>query len=72
MVDIALPGWRWEVKLIVDGTLEFKRYQSVAGVETHALITAPRGAETEQPWQDAGTCGSASSIAFARCRALRL
>jgi hypothetical protein len=33
MVEIALPGWRWEVEFMADGTVEIERYQSVAGVE---------------------------------------
>jgi hypothetical protein len=33
MVDISLPGWRWEVEFMLDGRIEIERYQSVAGVE---------------------------------------
>jgi hypothetical protein len=33
MVEIALPGWRWEVEFMADGAVEIERYQSVAGVE---------------------------------------
>ena len=33
MVDIALPGWRWEVDFMLDGSIEIERYRSVAGVE---------------------------------------
>ena len=33
MVDIALPGWRWEAEFMLDGSIEIERYQSVAGVE---------------------------------------
>jgi hypothetical protein len=33
MVDIALPGWRWEVEFMADGAVEIERYQSLAGVE---------------------------------------
>ncbi len=33
MVDIALPGWRWEAEFMLDGSIEVERYQSVAGVE---------------------------------------
>ena len=33
MVEIALPGWHWEVEFMADGTVEIERYQSVAGVE---------------------------------------
>ena len=33
MVDIALPGWRWEVDFMLDGSIKIERYRSVAGVE---------------------------------------
>jgi hypothetical protein len=33
IVDISLPGWRWEVEFMSDGSLEIERYESVAGVE---------------------------------------
>jgi hypothetical protein len=33
MIEIALPGWRWEIEFMADGTVEIERYQSVAGVE---------------------------------------
>lgn len=33
MVDISLPGWRWEVESMLDGSIEIERYESVAGVE---------------------------------------
>jgi hypothetical protein len=29
MVDIALPGWRWEVEFMADGAVEIERYRSV-------------------------------------------
>lgn len=32
MVEIALPGWRWEVEFMADGAVEIERYQSVAGI----------------------------------------
>ena len=38
MVDIALPGWRWEVEFMHDGTVEIERYRSVAGVETDETV----------------------------------
>jgi hypothetical protein len=34
MADISLPGWRWEVEFISDGSIEIERYESAAGVET--------------------------------------
>jgi hypothetical protein len=33
IVDISLPGWRWEVEFMVDGSLDIERYESIAGVE---------------------------------------
>ena len=33
MVDIALPGWRWEVEFMLDGSIEIERYQSVSGAD---------------------------------------
>ena len=32
-IDISLPGWRWEVEFMVDGSIDIERYESVAGVE---------------------------------------
>jgi hypothetical protein len=36
MVDISLPGWRWEVEFMADGSTEIERYRSVAGVDDDA------------------------------------
>lgn len=33
MVDISLPGWRWEVEFMIDGSVDIERYKPVAGVE---------------------------------------
>lgn len=33
VIDISLPGWRWEVEFMVDGSIDIERYRSVAGVE---------------------------------------
>jgi hypothetical protein len=33
MIDVSLPGWRWEVEFMTDGSVEIERYRSVAGVE---------------------------------------
>jgi hypothetical protein len=33
MVDISVPGWRWEAEFMLDESVEIERYQSVAGVE---------------------------------------
>jgi hypothetical protein len=34
MVDVSVPGWRWEVEFMADGSLAIERYRSVAGVES--------------------------------------
>ena len=42
MVDVAVPGWRWEIEFMVDGSLDIERYQSHSGVENDpALIEHP-------------------------------
>jgi hypothetical protein len=33
MIDISLPGARWEVEFMADGSVDIERYESVAGVE---------------------------------------
>lgn len=33
MVNVAAPGWRWEVEFMADGSLDIERYRSVEGVE---------------------------------------
>jgi hypothetical protein len=33
MVDISMPGWRWEVEFMLDGSIEIERYKSLAGAE---------------------------------------
>jgi hypothetical protein len=33
MVDVSLPGWRWEVEFMSDGSVEIERHESAAGVE---------------------------------------
>jgi hypothetical protein len=33
MVDISLPGSRWEVEFMADGSVDIERYEAVAGVE---------------------------------------
>jgi hypothetical protein len=44
MADIAVPGWRWEVEFMSDGSLEIERFRSVAGVETDpSLLERVRG-----------------------------
>jgi hypothetical protein len=38
MVDISLPGWRWEVEFMSDGTVAIERYRSLGEVETDPTI----------------------------------
>jgi hypothetical protein len=38
MVDAAVPGWRWEIEFMVDGSVDIERYRSVAGVETDPTL----------------------------------
>jgi hypothetical protein len=38
MVDISLPGWRWEVEFMLDGSVEIERYRSVKGVESDPAL----------------------------------
>lgn len=38
MIDIALPGWRWEVEFMADGSLDIERYQSTGGVVNDAAL----------------------------------
>jgi hypothetical protein len=38
MIDVSLPGWRWEIEFRADGSVEIERYHSVAGVETDATL----------------------------------
>lgn len=38
MIDIALPGWRWEIEFMADGSLDIERYQSSGGVVNDAAL----------------------------------
>ncbi|MGN6609341.1 MAG: hypothetical protein ACTHMS_20305 [Jatrophihabitans sp.] len=45
MIDVAVPGWRWEIEFASDGSVAVERYRSIAGVEddpalVEALFTA--------------------------------
>ena len=41
MVDVSVPGWRWEVEFMADGSLDIERYRSVEAVENDpSLIEA--------------------------------
>lgn len=33
MIDVSIPGWRWEIEFMADGSVDVERYRSVAGVE---------------------------------------
>jgi len=33
MIDVSVPGWRWEIEFMADGSVDVERYRSVAGVE---------------------------------------
>jgi hypothetical protein len=33
MIEISLPGARWEVEFIADGSIDIERYESVARVK---------------------------------------
>jgi hypothetical protein len=49
MVDLALPGQRWEVEFMIDGAVEIERYESVAGVETDSALLDGLLAEIDRP-----------------------
>lgn len=38
MIDPAVPGWRWEIEFMADGSVDIERYRSVAGVETDPTL----------------------------------
>jgi hypothetical protein len=38
MVDVAVPGWRWEIEFMVDGSIDIERYQSHLGVENDPAL----------------------------------
>jgi hypothetical protein len=37
-VRVAIPGWRWEIEFLADGSVEVVRFHSVAGVETDPAL----------------------------------
>jgi hypothetical protein len=49
MVDVSLPGWRWEVEFMADGSVDVERYRSVAGVENDPALVELIFAETTTP-----------------------
>ena len=38
MIDISLPGWRWEVEFMADGSVDVERYEPVAGVQSDPTV----------------------------------
>ena len=38
MIDVSVPGWRWEVEFMSDGSVDVERYRSVAGVENDPAL----------------------------------
>jgi hypothetical protein len=48
MIDISLPGWRWEVEFMLDGSTEIERYKSVAGVEVDPALLEELLAEADR------------------------
>jgi hypothetical protein len=38
MVDVAVPGWRWEIEFMADGSLDIERYRSHSGVENDPTL----------------------------------
>ena len=38
MIDVSVPGWRWEIEFMVDGSVDIERYQSTAGVENDPAL----------------------------------
>jgi hypothetical protein len=38
MIEVSLPGWRWEVEFMADGSVDVERYRSVAGVENDPAL----------------------------------
>jgi hypothetical protein len=57
MVDISLPGWRWEVEFVLDGSPEVERYKSVAGAEDDPALPEELLAEVDRGWQSAACEG---------------
>jgi hypothetical protein len=48
MVEIVLPGSRWDVEFMTDGSVEIKRYQSVGGVEDNPGLLEEVFADIDQ------------------------
>ena len=38
MIEVSLPGWRWEIEFMADGSVDIERYRSVAGVENDPAL----------------------------------
>jgi hypothetical protein len=37
-IDVSVPGWRWEIEFMADGSIDIERYRSVAGVENDPKV----------------------------------
>jgi hypothetical protein len=48
MVDIVLPGWRWEIEFMLDGSTGIERYKSFTGVEDDQALLDELLAEAER------------------------
>ncbi len=49
MIDISLPGWRWEVEFMIDGSVDIERYKSVAGVENDQRLLEALFEDADRP-----------------------
>ena len=38
MLDIAVPGWRWEIEFMADSSLDIERFRSEAGVQNDPTL----------------------------------
>jgi hypothetical protein len=49
MIDISLPGWRWEVEFMIDGSVDIERYKSVAGVANDQRLLEALFEDADRP-----------------------
>ncbi|PZS31129.1 MAG: hypothetical protein DLM58_12380 [Pseudonocardiales bacterium] len=38
LIEISLPGWRWEVEFMADGSLDIERFRSTGDVVNDATL----------------------------------
>lgn len=55
MVDVSLPGWRWEVEFMAGGSVDIERYRSVAGVENDPGLLGALLAGAGSDWRSLGS-----------------